>query len=241
MPTPNQLPRALVLAALATTIAVLAPNVAEARAPEKLVADLQLTSHTPGTPTGVTLHLVWPSNGPDGKPKAEVKGVFNLPDGTQIDESAVPTCTAGDQQLEVEGDAACPPGSHVGPGQVSLLTGVGAPVDPLVLDNQWYHGPSQIFALFTPHGLPRPIVTVNRVEIVGSSFVAQPALPPGYPPGSKTVPKQSDQEVHEIVNNGHSFVTTPPTCPASGKWVSHSEVTYDDGSVDTATSETPCT
>lgn len=240
MPTPNRLPRALVLAALTVTLALLAPQAAQARAHEKLIADLQLTSHTPGTPTGLTLHLVWPDNGPDGRPKPEAKGVFTLPDGAQIDESAVPTCTASDTELELEGGAACPAGSDLGPGQVSLLTGAGAPVDPLLLDNEWYHGPSQIFALFTPHGAPRPILTVNRVKIEGTSFVAQPSLPPGVQPGSKTVPKQSDQEVREIVNNGHAFVTTPPACPASGEWVSHSSVTYDDGSVDTATSETPC-
>src|SRR5437764_770452 len=111
MPTPNRLPRALVLAALTVTLALLAPQAAQARAHEKLIADLQLTSHTPGTPTGLTLHLVWPDNGPDGRPKPEAKGVFTLPDGAQIDESAVPTCTASDTELELEGGAACPAGS----------------------------------------------------------------------------------------------------------------------------------
>jgi hypothetical protein len=229
----------LIVAALSVVTAGLAMNVAEASASDKLVADLQLTSHTPGTPTGATLHLVWP-DGPNGKPKPEAKGVFTLPAGAAIDESAVPTCTASDQQLEAEGGAACPDGSAVGPGQVSLLTGFGSPVDPILLDDEWYHGPQQIFGLLTPHAAPGPVVAVNRVKIVGASFVAAPSLPPGYPPGTKTVPKQSDQAIHMIVNNGHAFMTTPPTCPANGKWVAHSEVTYDDGSVDRATSVTPC-
>jgi hypothetical protein len=239
MPARNRPRRALIVAMLTITTAGLAASAAQA-ASEKLVADLQLTSHKPGTPSGGTLHLVWPSNGPGGKPKPEVKGVFNLPAGSKIDESAVPACTASDTELEVEGSAACPSGSAIGPGEVSLLTGLGPPVDPILLDDQWFHGPGQIFAIFTPRGAPRPIVAVNRVQIEGASFVARPSLPAGYPPGTKTVPKQSDQTIDTMVNGGHAFITTPPTCPASRKWIAHSEVTYDDGSIEKATSVTPC-
>ena len=226
--------------ALGTAVAMLA-CAGSAAASTKLVADLKLTSHRPGTPTGGTLHLVWPDNASDGRPKPEAKGVFVLPKGSRIDESALPACTASDEQLRVEGGAACPDGSDVGPGQVSFMTGLGAPVDPLLLDNEWYHGPGQIFGLFTPHGAPAPTLAVNRVKIVGTSFVATPSLPPGFPPNKKTVPKQSDQRIYKHVSSsGASFITTPPRCPRSGKWVSHSTVTYDDGSVDRATSVTRC-
>src|SRR3954451_3254244 len=121
--------------ALGMAVAMLA-SAGSAGASTKLVADLKLSSHRPGTPTGGTLHLVWPDNGPDGRPKPEAKGVFVLPKGSRIDESAVPTCTASDEQLKVEGGAACPDGSDVGPGQVSFMTGLGAPVDPFLLDNE---------------------------------------------------------------------------------------------------------
>jgi hypothetical protein len=212
-----------------------------AAANSKLVADLKLTSHRPGTPTGATLHLVWPDNGPDGRPKPEAKGVFVLPKGSRIDESAVPTCTASDEQLQVQGGAACPDGSDVGPGRVSFMTGLGAPVDPFLVDNEWYHGPRQIFGLFTPRDAPAPTLAVNRVKIVGASFVAKPSLPPGFPPDKKTVPKESHQRIHKRVSStGASFITTPSKCPRSGKWVSHSTVTYDDGSIDRATSVTRC-
>jgi hypothetical protein len=225
--------------ALGTAIAMLACAGA-AGASTKLVADLKLTSHRPGTPSGGTLHLVWPDNGPGGRPKPEAKGVFVLPKGSRINENALPTCTASDEQLKVEGSAACPDGSVVGPGQVSFMTGLGAPVDPLLLDNEWYHGPGQIFGLFTPHGAPAPTLAVNRVKIVGASFVATPSLPPGFPPTTKTVPKQSDQKILKRVSSAGAFITTPPTCPRSRKWVSHSTVTYDDGSVQKATSVTRC-
>src|SRR3954466_15892996 len=101
-------------------IALAAPGAATA---EKLVGDLELTSHTPATPSGGTLHLVWPSNGPGGKPKPEVKGVFQLPAGTQINEAAVPTCTASDTEFKLFGTDACPADTFLGPGAVTLLTG----------------------------------------------------------------------------------------------------------------------
>jgi hypothetical protein len=225
---------------LGMAVAMLA-GAGTAGASGKLVADLKLTSHRPNTPTGGTLHLVWPDNAPDGRPKPEAKGVFVLPKGSRINESALPTCTASDEQLKVEGGAACPAGSDVGPGHVSFMTGLGAPVDPFLLDNEWYHGPHQIFGLFTPPGAPAPVIAVNRVKIVGTSFVAAPSLPPGFPPTTKTVPKQSDQRIFKRVSStGASFITTPPTCPRSHKWISHATVTYDDGSVDRATSVTRC-
>ena len=207
-----------------------------AHAGERLIADLKLTSHRPGTPTGATLHLVWPGE----KPKPEAKGVFVPPKGTVINEAAVPTCTASDTELKALGGRACPDGSDLGPGEVSFVTGAGAPVDPFLLDNEWYHGPHQIFGLFTPHDAPAPILVVNRVAIRGSSFVATPSLPPGFPPGEKTVPKQSDQVINKSVSSAGSFITTPPRCPRSGKWISHATVTYEDGSVDTAKGVTRC-
>ena len=232
--------RSIGTTALGVGIAILA-CAGPAAASQKLVADLKLTSHRPATPTGATLHLVWPDNDAGGRPKPEAKGVFVLPKGARIDETAIPTCTASDEQLKIEGGGACPDGSDLGPGQVSFDTGLGAPVDPFMLDNEWYHGPGQIFGLFHPHGQQAPTLIVNRVKIVGASFVATPSLPPGVPPTRKTVPKQSDQRVYKRVGStGASFITTPPTCPRSGKWVAHATVTYDDGSVDRAKSVTRC-
>src|SRR5947207_653461 len=149
--------RAVPTVLLAVLVAAVAAPVGEASASSKLIADLQLNSPDPGTPTGATLHLVWPSDGPGGKPKPEVKGVFELPAGTEINENAVPACTASDTELEVEGGAACPSGSGIGPGEITLLTGLGPPVDPVFPDDQWFHGPGQIVALMTQRGRARPL------------------------------------------------------------------------------------
>src|SRR3954454_2686948 len=143
-----------------------------ARAPsQRLQATLRLTSSTPNTPSGGILNLVRP-DGPDGKPKPEAVGVFELPEGTTINESAVPVCTADDTTLQLEGEAACPSASHVGEGLATLLTGFGPPLDPVTLDDHWYHAPGEIVALFTPHGTTAPVLKVIHVQIKGASFVA---------------------------------------------------------------------
>jgi hypothetical protein len=210
-----------------------------AAASDRLVADLKLTSHRPNQPTGGVLHLVWPT-GENGKPKTQRVGVFRLPAGTRVNESAIPACTATDAELRVAGGSACPEGSWLGPGRVTFVSGIGSPLDPVTLDNDWYHAPGQIVGLFHPQGSNAPVVAVNRVDIQGSAFVARPALPPGYPPGSKTAPKQSDQEILGVSTTRGAFLTTPPRCPRSGKWVSHAKMIFEDGTIERTTSVTRC-
>lgn len=225
---------------LAATAVLLFCGLATASAEERFVAHLKLTSHRPSSPTGASLHLIWPS-APGGKPKPEAKGVFKLPRGTVIDERAVPSCTASDATLQAMGGDACPANTFLGPGAASVITGFGPPLDPLYLDDRWYHEEGEIVAVFTKHGTSGPVVKVNRVEIRGPrTFVARLSLPPGYPPGTTVAPKTTDQVIKKIVGPNGSFITTPPTCPASGTWVSRATSTYDDGSSDTATTRMRC-
>ena len=90
----------------------------------------QLTSHQPGTPTGATLHIVYPNDGPGGKPKPVSLGVYQFPSGTTVDEAAVPVCPASDAEFELLGTAACAAASGLGGGGITVDTGFGPPIDP---------------------------------------------------------------------------------------------------------------
>ena len=204
----------------------------------RLIARLRLTSSRPNTATGAILDLIRP-NGPGGKPKPEATGIFQLPKGTRISTTAVPACTKDDTTLQLEGESACP-SSHVGEGLATLITGVGPPVDPLTIDDHWYYAPGQIVALYTYHGTTEPVLKVGRVRIRGATFIAPLDLPPGYPPGTKTVPKESDVTLDRYVGPRGSFITTPATCPASGRWVSRVTLIYDDHTTDSATDSMRC-
>jgi hypothetical protein len=229
-------PRRASVIGLAVTMASLVGAVSASAA--QLIADLHLTSQVPGTPSGAVLKLIRP-DGPDGKPKPEAVGVFELPDGTIINEAAVPACTKDDATWQLEGESACPD-SHIGEGFATAITGFGPPVDPLTIDLHWYHAPGQIVALYTAHETTAPVLKVARVHIKGATFVAPLDLPPGYPPGTKTVPKESYVALDRLVSEKGAFITTPSTCPPSGQWVSRVTLTYDDGTTDSATSTAPC-
>lgn len=201
-------------------------------------AKLRLTSSRPGTPSGAILNLIRP-DGPNGKPKTEAVGVFQLPAGTTVNENAVPPCTKDNTTWQLEGPSACPQ-SYIGDGYASLYTGIGSPVDPIGIDEQWYYAPGQIVSLYTLHGTRSPVLQVGRVEIKGTTFVAPLDLPPGWPPGTKTSPKKTDVTINRYVGANGAFITTPPTCPADGKWITTVTLHYDDGSTDSVSDGTPC-
>jgi hypothetical protein len=221
----------------AALVLVLAPAAARA-GDSQIQAKLRLTSPKPNTAAGAILNLVRP-DGANGKPKTEAVGIFQLPPGTVINQNAVPPCTKDDATWQVEGPDACP-ASYIGNGFATLYTGLGAPIDPIGIDEQWYYAPGQIVALYTLHGQRSPVLEIGHVQIRGATFVAPLDLPPGYPPGSKTSPKETDVTLNTYVGPRGAFITTPPTCPPDRKWTTTVTLHYDDGTTDTVTDATPC-
>jgi hypothetical protein len=213
---------------------------AQAASAARMELRFQLTSHQPGTPTGATLHIVYPNDGPGGKPKPVSLGVYRFPRGTTIDEGAVPVCLASDAEFELLGASACPPDTALGGGGLTVDTGFGPPIDPLVLDDSYFHGPGELITAFRPREAPGPVLQVNRLQIEGSTIIDRPSLPPGYPQGTKTVAKEVNDEIAPVSSGGQAFMTTPPKCPRSGSWISRLTITYEDGTMETATSATPC-
>jgi hypothetical protein len=206
----------------------------------RLQLTFALTSHEPGTSTGAVLHLVYPDDGPGGKPKPVSGGVYEFPSGTRFDGSALPVCSASDQDFQVQGFGACAPDTALGGGGLTVDTGFGPPIDPMALDDRYFHGPGELVTVFTPHDADRPVMQVNRLKIQGSTIIDHPSLPPGYPPGTKTVAKQVDQHIDSVSRAGRAFMTTPRTCPPTREWISRLTIVYEDGSVDSATSATSC-
>src|SRR4051812_34718621 len=77
----------------------------------------------------------------------------SFPTGPSSTSGPFPPCPNDDVTWQVEAYAACP-SSWVGDGFASLYTGVGAPVDPLGIDEQWYYAPGEIVALYSLHDHP---------------------------------------------------------------------------------------
>lgn len=224
---------------LASVFAVFVLLPAGAQGSSRMQAKLRLTSSIPGTPTGGILNLTRP-DGADGKPKTEAVGVFRLPPGTIVNRRAVPPCTKDDTTLQAEAYAACPD-SHIGNGFASLYSGLGPPVDPFDVDQQWYYGPDQLLGLNSAHDRPVPVLKVSHVRIEGTNFIAPLDLPPGYPPGTKTSPRETKVTIQPYIGPHGAFLTTPAVCPSSRKWITSVFLRYDDGSTDEVADATPCT
>jgi hypothetical protein len=196
--------------------------------------------HAPGVATTARVDVGFPTDD-QGRPK-QLKGLdFEFPDGTTIDRSVAPVCTASDDQVNSLGDDACPAETQVGWGSAEAHTGFGPPLDPFPSDAHTFATPTGTLNVFTPQGLRSPTVWRTR-QVYDGLWVRDifPAPAPGFPPpDGKSLPL----EAHFTLDRrapGKSWLTTPTTCPTEGAWTAHVVLTFVDGSVNTASTTTPC-
>jgi hypothetical protein len=196
---------------------------------------VRLTSATPGSPTGIALHEVFP-NGADGRPKQVRHGVYRV--AARFHHDAMPVCDASDTDFSVAGLDACPPRTALGSGTATAITGFGPPLDPLETDIHMFHGRGEELYVYTPPGASRPVYAVARARVRGSTIVDDPTYPPGFPPpDGKSAIRRLDVRYAPA---SPGYITTPATCPRAGRWMSHVDLSYTDGSSDSADSHTPC-
>jgi hypothetical protein len=198
--------------------------------------DLGLTATRPGAPTGMHVRVLYRDHAaPEGKAPPIVEVRLELPAGLRFDTAAVPRCDATDAQLRLLGRAACPPGSRVGTGSLTATTGIPG-VDPVETDLTVFNGGDELIELVSFKGTD---VTAgyDRLKIDGSTLTAHPPTTPGGPPDGRTTVR----EIEFTIDERGSFITTPPECPATGRWTSHGSFTFASYPAPvTAASETPC-
>lgn len=206
---------------------------------------VSLTLEQPGASTGFAEHILYQDeHDPNAKPKTFHKIAVELPEGMRIDTGVVPNCNASDSDLMLEGAAACPAGSKVGGGVVTVVTGFGPPIDPSATDVTTFQGPpDQLIDLITLPATGQPLA-VDRININGRTLSDEPAPVPGGPPDGRTAVRKVDLALQpRSVGNDASrraYITTPADCPTSGAWAFRITVFYDDGITDTAVATAPC-
>jgi hypothetical protein len=230
------------LCALAIAVTALGICAAPAAAESSRLADFafQLSSTTPGTPTGFhTTFRLRKEGDPDAKPTPLRSAVLELPSGLRYDTGAVTECKASDEELHARGSDACPADSLLTLGTFNAITGFGPPVDPVAGDNHVFNGPSQLIEVITvPGGSPSP--GFDRLTLKGTTLTAHPPTTPGGPPEGETAVRGSDFNVPVKGTTARPLVTTPPSCPASGKWTTTATFVFANGDRDTVVSATPC-
>jgi hypothetical protein len=188
---------------------------------------LGLGTEEPGTATPVKFDVRYRNpDDPNGKPPSISGAEFRLPAGMRINTAAVPACTATDEQLRAQGTSACPAETRVGGGTLTAITGFGPPADPVAGEVTVFNGKNQLIEVVAAPGTDR-VVGMDRLTVEGSTLTAHPPATPGGPPDGRTAIK----DIRLTVDRA-GYATTPPSCPADGRWRYGASFEFADGSKD---------
>lgn len=199
------------------------------------------TTSIPGAPTGYQLSVDFQNpDDPGAKPYSVAEWIITLPEGTKLDDQAIPQCMASDAELYLEGADACPAASRVGGG--TLITDIGSPAGlPRNGDNTvtQFNGNHQYIA-YAETQTP-PTRAVSRTTIDGETLTSPIPTFPGFPPPDPYLAFSSVRlSGPAIVNGGRATARTPTSCPPSGYWTTSLTFIYHDGVSQTVTSNSPC-
>jgi polyvinyl alcohol dehydrogenase (cytochrome) len=200
---------------------------------------LSFSSRTPRTSTGAELRAVVHRGSPNEKPSPLRSEVLDLPNGARFDGSAVPACTASNQQIQLQGPNACPAASRVGGG--TLQTAIGSPTDPETADVAIYNWGKGTIEVVTAPGT-NTTLAIDRGNFTGpGQLTNHPPQAPGGPPDFETSVSAADfTYLNRHSRSGGGFITTPPSCPRSHAWTSHITYSTANGRTYHASSTTPC-
>ena len=201
----------------------------------------RLTGTAPGTPSGLSFHLLLLRAGdPNAKPPPLRSVVVAGPAGLRFDNAAAPQCTASDAEIHLFGAGACPADSQLTVGSFTGITGFGPPLDPFVGDDHVFNGPGQLIEIITEHGNPSLSPAADRLAISGSTLTAHPPAVPGAPPDGQASVRSIDFQIPVRTSSGRALITTPPACSPSGQWTTNATFDFTDGSTAHASSDSPC-
>jgi hypothetical protein len=202
--------------------------------------DLALSTQTPGAATGLRFHILYKHpDDPEAKPPPVTGAVFELPPGLQIDDEALPQCTASDEDLRAQGRDACPAESQVGTGRLTAMTGFPG-VDPVETDVVAFNGDGEVIEVVFIEGT-NTVVGMDRLTIEDGKLVAHPPSTPGGPPDGRTAVREIRLDFPVRTGaGGKPYATAPADCP-TGRWTSLAHYEFADGGKTTVTSESACT
>lgn len=202
--------------------------------------ELELSTRTPGAPTGLRFHVLYKNpDDPEAKPSPVTGAIFELPAGLRIDNDALPKCTASDEDFRARGRAACPAETHVGAGKLTAMTGAPG-ADPVKTDVEAYNGDGELIEVVFFEGTDT-VAGMDRLTIEEGRLVAHPPSTPGGPPDGRTAVREIRLQLPARAGaGGRQYMTAPPEC-STGKWIARAHYEFEDGGKTTVTSESPCT
>jgi hypothetical protein len=228
---------AVILGLLAAWMAAALPTVAQAGPRIDYVQTF--STPVPGASTGTDTRILYKHpDDPNAKPIPVRREVFTFPKGTRWDGSVVPDCTATDLELQLFGEAACPPESHVGSGREgTFMTGFpNAGETPMELD--MFDDGSAFVVVGSAEGFPLRMVARARRE--GRVITVDPPRMPGGPPDGESALRRIHNVFEPRALGDRAYVRTPRVCPRHGVWTFRLRATFADGAVEDAVHRMPC-
>lgn len=234
----------LATAATVTALAVAAVAIAGDRPARRTTFKVVPTTRVLGAPTGSTQTIEYLGDASrGGKPHPVRKVVIRFPRGTRIDTAVPVRCRASDEELQAQGEDACPPRSRLGEGKVTAITGFGPPADPIKLDMTLFNMAQGVILLAKAEGSDQT-ANVTRARLRGRTLTTEVAPTPGGPPDGQSALKDVRLTTFKVFRrrNGErrTYARNPRRCPSSGRLVTRATFTYADGYSETIRSGVAC-
>ena len=232
---------ALTLAVLALA-AVAAPAVEDAYQ----ASEYTLTQERVARPTGehFLFDYVNPDD-PEGKPPAVKEVVTILPRGARYDPSVPGSCTASDEELQLQGAAACPADSAIGGGVITVDTGVPGPGRIVTADTEFFNNAEDPQGEFIYLNTVRDTGarTVVRADVTRRRTITVAPMLPGTPPDGgaiDTVDVEVLKVARRIDGKRRGYITTPGRCTRSRTWFARVRFTYGEDNSQVVATPNPC-
>ena len=202
----------------------------------------RFTTDVPGTATGRAYAIEWVNpDDPDGKPPAFSHLHVELAKGARFDTSALPHCRASDAELMAAGPSGCPAESKVAVDETVIDSGFAEPGRYFTTDLVFFNNENELVLVATVRENGARVVL--RAQVGERTIDLDVPMLPGTPPDGGAAKRQRGEwYALSSVRDGKrvNYLTTPPTCPASGFWVNRITWTYRDGVEQTRESRSPC-
>ena len=227
------------LALLAATAALAPAATAAAEPTARVEYSDAFTTKTPGAPSGrVFSDEFFDARDAAAKPPAVQHVHLQLPAGARFDTDAVAHCGATDADLMARGAAACAPGSQVGTEVFSFDTGVDGPNRIVTNDITFLNDPGELIILTQERQSGSRVVVRGKIGPETLDFELDPL--PGTPPDGGADKREDANYPPAVGPKGKAWLTTPPTCPKSGRWTFRVDYTFRNGEKVSRTSDSPC-
>jgi hypothetical protein len=230
-----------ILGAAVAAVVFAANAAAVGEAPRQTYSD-RFTTDVPGASAGrrYAIDYLNPDD-PDGKPHAFSHLRVELAEGARFDTSAIPRCEATDAELTARGPDACPAASRVGGDETRVDTGVPGDSRYFTGDFVFFNAEDELILVASAREYGARVVIRGKIG-ERTLDIENPLLPGTPPEGAAAKSQRGHFDPGSSVRDGRqrNYITTPPTCPASGYWVNRVVYTYRDGVTQAAESRSPC-